>query len=62
MFTKQVYPRAEWATKGNNIEFGQKDFNYNATAFLGGICLGRGLVHYRLFDFSVDRFRFIEFM
>ena len=62
MFTKKTYQPKEYSLKGQNIFVDQANFSIKAMAFLGVISINMGLVYYRMYDFSVDAKKFIEFI
>ena len=62
MFTKKTFQPKEYSLKRQNILVDQANFGIKAMAFLGAIALNRGLVFYRMYDFSVNAEKFISFL
>ena len=62
MFTKRTYQSLEYSNKRENIFVDQANFHIKAQAFLGVIGLNMGLVHYKMYDMSVNATKFMGFL
>ena len=62
MFTVQSYRKREWSRVNENITVPAKQFNIAATAFLGAIGFNEGVIHFKLYRRSVDRWKFIDWL
>ena len=52
----------EFAARNENICIGSAQFGIKATAFLGVVCMDKGMSYYELFPRSVNKERFWEFL
>jgi hypothetical protein len=52
----------DWSLPNENLCLTDGEISIKTIAFLGGICLGRGVVNYLCFEKSVKTDRFIEYL
>ena len=60
-FTRKTCQLAEWARKGENVQFDQSKLNEPTIALLCGISKERGIEHHEQFDLSVNIDKFKQY-
>ena len=62
MFTRKTFHDKEWSNKKANFLVNQQSLQIKSKAFIGGICHGKGLVHYEIHDQSINKEKFWTFI
>ena len=62
MFTHATMPKKAYAAVGDNVRVNPNFGNTNPVALLAGISADHGIVHFLMFDRSVNTERFLEFL
>ena len=62
MFTRKTVTDLEWALPGENVQINEAKLNEPTLALLSAISKERGQEYYQIFEKSVDRFKFKDWM
>ena len=62
MVTRKTVTLAEWSKKHENMTIDQANLNETTLALLSGISKENGLEHYQIFEKSVNKAKFKEYL
>ena len=62
MFTRKTIAETEWAKKGQNMQVDQAKLDEPTLALLCGISKEKGLEHFEIFENSVNKEKFAEYV
>lgn len=62
MFTRKTIAETEWAKKGQNMQVDQAKLDEPTLALLCGISKEKGMEHFEIFEQSVNKVKFAEYV